>query len=251
MTMGRDFGHSESRAEATRFCRVMLAGEDSPLRQRLHEAGSRAGLAIDLATTGALTIEQAREGSSDVVVILSDFADFSASELVRSLRQEGPVGIIVVSTEADATDRIIHLELGADDVVSGETQSRELLARIRNLFRRLTPAAAPTRSRRAFRFSGWTLNPQLRQLTAPHNAPVHLTSREYEVLETLLEHANEVVSRDDLRGTGPAHQDSRAIDALIARLRRKLHDSDEVARMIRPVRNVGYILARPVEMLAA
>lgn len=232
-------------------CRVVLAGVESALRQRLGEACARAGIAAEQIVTGRRLVERAQDGQADIVVILSDFADLSASELVRSLRHASPVGIIVIAPEADTTDRIILLELGADEVISGETNPREVHARIRNLHRRLAPAAQVSKSRRAFRFGGWTLDAQLRQLTAPHNAPVHLTSREFEVLETLLERANEVVSRDELRGTGPVNQDSRAIDALVARLRRKLDDRDEFARMIRPVRNVGYILTQPVEMLAA
>jgi two-component system OmpR family response regulator len=232
-------------------CRIVLAGAESALRQRLHEACIRAGLVVEITTQGRAAIQRAQDNTADIVVILSDLGDFSASELVRSLRHERDVGVIVISPDADSTDRVIQLELGADEVLSGELLPRELIARMRNLFKRMRPAVAPARNGGAFRFGGWMLDAQLRQLTAPHNEPVHLTSREYEVLEILLRRANEVVSREDLRGSGPANQDSRAVDVLVGRLRRKLDDRGEFARMIKPVRNVGYILTQQVELLAA
>ena len=250
MGTGWRSAHMHAWAQVDHGCRIVLAGAENALRQRLQESCIRAGLVVDIATQGRAVIERAQDNAADKVVILSDLGDLSASELVRSLRHKGDVGIIVASPDADTTDRVIQLELGADEVVSGELLPRELVARMRNLFKRMQPIAAPAGRGRAFRFGGWMLDAQLRQLTAPHNEPVHLTSREYEVLEILLKRANEVVSREDLRGSGPTNQDSRAIDVLVGRLRRKLDDRGEFARMIKPVRNVGYILTQQVELLA-
>jgi two-component system, OmpR family, response regulator len=230
--------------------RIVLAGSANEMSQKLLEECSRAGLIAEYVMSGRQALQRIQNKTAHIVVVHSDLPDLAASELVRSVRHESLAGVIAVLPEADATDRIIHLELGADEVVTGEMQPREVVARIKNLLRRMAPAT-PVKARRTFRFGGWVLDPQLRQLTAPHNESVHLTSREYEVLEVLLEHANEVVSRDDLRGSGPINQDSRAIDALVGRLRRKLDDRNEFARMIRPVRNVGYILTQPVETLSA
>ena len=152
----------------------------------------------------------------------------------------------------EETDRIIGLELGADDYVPKPFNPRELLARIRAVLRR---AGEPRRRGTmpplaAIRFSGWTLEPARRRLLNPEGVEVALTGGEYDLLLALVERANRVLTRDMLldllrgRQAGPF---DRAIDVAVSRLRRKLEDDGRNAQLIKTVRGGGYVLAATVE----
>ncbi len=158
----------------------------------------------------------------------------------------------MLTAMGEETDRIIGLELGADDYVPKPFNPRELLARIRAVLRRAgdgqerrTDAAA-----RDLRFAGWTLVPARRRLLNPEGAEVALTGGEYDLLVALVERANRVLTRDMLldllrgRQSGPF---DRAIDVAISRLRRKLEDDGRNAQLIKTVRGGGYVLAATVE----
>jgi two-component system OmpR family response regulator len=156
----------------------------------------------------------------------------------------------------EETDRIIGLELGADDYVPKPFSPRELLARIRAVLRRAgdAPGHAPGHradaASRSLRFAGWTLEPTRRRLLNPEGAEVALTGGEYDLLLALAERANRVLTRDMLldllrgRQAGPF---DRAIDVAVSRLRRKLEDDGRNAQLIKTVRGGGYVLAATVE----
>ncbi len=153
----------------------------------------------------------------------------------------------------EETDRIVGLELGADDYVPKPFNPRELLARIRAVLRR-TSGEGTERSKapppRLIRFAGWTLEPARRRLIDPEGAEVTLTGGEYELLSILVERPNRVLTRDMLmdllhgRQAGPF---DRAIDVAVSRLRRKLDDDGRNPSLIKTVRGGGYVLAATVE----
>jgi two-component system OmpR family response regulator len=153
----------------------------------------------------------------------------------------------------EETDRIVGLELGADDYVAKPFNPRELLARIRAVLRR-AGGESGERGRepppRLIRFAGWTLEPARRRLTDPQGAEVPLTGGEYELLTVLVERPNRVLTRDMLmdllhgRQAGPF---DRAIDVAVSRLRRKLEDDGRNPSLIKTVRGGGYVLAATVE----
>jgi two-component system, OmpR family, response regulator len=170
-------------------------------------------------------------------------------DLARWLRAQGDVPIVMLTAMGEETDRIIGLELGADDYVAKPFNPRELLARIRAVLRRTAePRAVPNEAGRDFRFSGWVLETSRRRLLNPEE--VALTGGEYDLLLALLERANRVLTRDMLldllrgRQAGPF---DRAIDVAISRLRRKLEDDGRNAQLIKTVRGGGYVLAAEVE----
>ena len=177
----------------------------------------------------------------------------SGLDLARWLRTQSDVPIVMLTAMGEETDRIIGLELGADDYMPKPFNPRELLARIRAVLRRAGDSTADRRSEapaRPIRFSGWTLDPARRRLLNPESVEVPLTGGEYDLLLALVERANRVLTRDMLldllrgRQAGPF---DRAIDVAISRLRRKLEDDGRHAQLIKTVRGGGYVLATVIE----
>ncbi len=174
-------------------------------------------------------------------------------DFARWLRSQSDVPIVMLTAMGEETDRIIGLELGADDYVPKPFNPRELLARIRAVLRRAGESPAGPRHEsgsRPMRFAGWTLEPARRRLLNPDGVEVALTGGEYDLLVALVERANRVLTRDMLldllrgRQAGPF---DRAIDVAISRLRRKLEDDGRNAQLIKTVRGGGYVLAATVE----
>ena len=173
-------------------------------------------------------------------------------ELARWMRGQSEVPIVMLTAMGEETDRIIGLELGADDYLPKPFNPRELLARIRAVLRRAGDAQERKQdpASRVIRFSGWTLEPARRRLLNPDGVEVALTGGEYDLLVALVERANRVLTRDMLldllrgRQAGPF---DRAIDVAISRLRRKLDDDGRNAQLIKTVRGGGYVLAADVE----
>jgi two-component system OmpR family response regulator len=173
-------------------------------------------------------------------------------ELTRWMRAQSDVPIVMLTAMGEETDRIIGLELGADDYVPKPFNPRELLARIRAVLRRTAERSERTLENQSapWHFAGWTLEPTRRRLLNPEQVEVPLTGGEYDLLVALVERANRVLTRDMLldllrgRQAGPF---DRAIDVAISRLRRKLEDDGRQSQLIKTVRGGGYVLAADVE----
>ena len=180
----------------------------------------------------------------------------SGFDFARWLRANADVPIVMLTAMADETDRIIGLELGADDYVAKPFNPRELLARIRAVLRRVGEHGSATpkteNPSRNLRFAGWVLEPARRRLLNPDGVEVPLTGGEYDLLVALVERANRVLTRamllDLLRGRQAGPFD-RAIDVAVSRLRRKLEDDGRHAQIIKTVRGGGYVLAATVERI--
>ena len=173
-------------------------------------------------------------------------------DLARWLRAQSNIPIVMLTAMGEETDRIIGLELGADDYLPKPFNPRELLARMRAVMRRAGDQAERKTegSGKVMQFSGWTLEPARRRLLNPDNAEVPLTGGEFDLLLALAERPNRVLTRDMLldllrgRQAGPF---DRAIDVAVSRLRRKLEDDGRHAQLIKTVRGGGYVLAADVE----
>jgi DNA-binding response OmpR family regulator len=175
--------------------------------------------------------------------------------IARQLREHWHCGLVIVTGRGDSVDKIVGLEVGADDYVTKPFDLRELLARIKAVLRRLTPgeaapAAAPsTAPRTKLRFAGWELDTAARSLTSPQHQDVPLTTGEFDLLCAFAQHPGRVLSRDFLleqtRGREAAPFD-RTIDVQVGRLRKKLEADAEDPQIIKSVRGAGYILVPPV-----
>ena len=174
--------------------------------------------------------------------------------IARQLREHWQCGLVIVSGRGDSIDKIVGLEVGADDYVTKPFELRELLARIKAVLRRLTPtdsapsaAAAPAREK--LRFGEWSLDVAARSLCDAQGREVALTSGEFDLLCTFVRHPGRVLSRDFLleqtrgREAGPF---DRTIDVQIGRLRKKLERDADDPQLIKSVRGAGYILVAPV-----
>ena len=172
--------------------------------------------------------------------------------IARQLREHWRCGLVIVTGRGDAVDKIVGLEVGADDYVTKPFDLRELLARITAVLRRTTvatpshsAAAEPSPGRQRLQFAGWEVDVGLRSLTSPEGEPVPLTTGEFDLLRTFAEHAGRVLSRDFLleqtrgREAGPF---DRTIDVQVGRLRKKLRDDSDDPRLIKAVRGAGYVL---------
>ncbi len=173
--------------------------------------------------------------------------------IARQLREHWQCGLVIVSGRGDAVDKVVGLEVGADDYVTKPFDLRELLARIKAVLRRMVPAAGPAKAQPSapgpMHFAGWALDAAARRLVNPQGQDVSLTSGEFDLLHTFVQNAGRVLSRDFLlertrgREAGPY---DRTIDVQVGRLRKKLEVSPGDPRIIKSVRGAGYILVPAV-----
>src|SRR5579872_7072060 len=174
--------------------------------------------------------------------------------LARALRDEQPqIGILILTGRGDTVDKIIGLEMGADDYLSKPFHLRELLARTKSVLRRVTgsPRDNGARTRSQARFAGWSLDLSTRALTSPKGGEVHLTTGEFDLLAAFVTNPNQVLSRDrllDLARNREAGPFDRTIDVQVGRLRRKLEDNPQNPALIKTVRGTGYIFTPVVEV---
>jgi two-component system, OmpR family, response regulator len=174
--------------------------------------------------------------------------------IARRLREHHRCGLVIVSGRGEAVDKVVGLEIGADDYVTKPFDLRELLARVKAVLRRMEPAAAaPSAAPSGFRVAGFTLDTGARRVADAQGREVALTGGEFDLLVTLCRHAGRVLTRDFLldatrgREAGPF---DRTVDVQIGRLRRKLEAaSADEATLIKSVRGAGYLLAVPVQAL--
>jgi two-component system OmpR family response regulator len=179
--------------------------------------------------------------------------------IARQLREHWRCGLVIVTGRGDAVDKVVGLEVGADDYVTKPFDLRELLARIKAVLRRILPddaapgapgaPAAPAASRSRLRFAGWQLDTAARTLTSPQGQDVPVTTGEFDLLCAFAQHAGRVLSRDFLleqtrgREAGPF---DRTIDVQVGRLRKKIEANPDDPQIIKSVRGAGYILVPPV-----
>ena len=173
--------------------------------------------------------------------------------LARSLRNESGIGIIILTGRGETVDRIIGLEMGADDYLPKPFHLRELLARVKSVLRRVQSRVGepgqPVRTNA--RFAGWSLDLSSRELLSPAGQQVRLTTGEFDLLAAFVNNPNQVLSRDrllDLARNREAGPFDRTIDVQVGRLRRKLEEDPQNPTLIKTVRGSGYIFTPTVEM---
>jgi two-component system OmpR family response regulator len=231
---------------------IMVVDDDREIRDLLAKFLEKHRMRV----TAARDTRDARRawanGHYQLVVLDLMLPGESGLDFARWLRTQSDVPIVMLTAMGEETDRIIGLELGADDYVPKPFNPRELLARIRAVLRRAGDSSdiRHDNGARPLHFAGWTLEPARRRLLNPEGVEVPLTGGEYDLLLALVERANRVLTRDMLldllrgRQAGPF---DRAIDVAISRLRRKLEDDGRNAQLIKTVRGGGYVLAATVE----
>lgn len=231
---------------------VLCVDDEEEIRDLLGVYLGRQGLRVSVAANGGEMRRVLAEHRVDLVLLDLGLPGEDGLTLTRHLREHWHGSVIIVSGRGDAVDRVVGLELGADDYVTKPFDLRELLARIRSVLRRATPApvAAPLAGNRVAAFAGYRFDLSARTLHDRDGRSIELTTGEYELLRTFVEQPNRVLSRDTLmnslhgREAGPY---DRAIDMQIGRLRRKIETDPERPALIKAVRGAGYLFAPAVE----
>jgi two-component system OmpR family response regulator len=230
---------------------VLIVDEDREARAALANHLERQGYRVTTVSDGSMyrALERSR---IDLVILDVRLGEEDGLHPCRQLRASSDVPVIILARRADEVDRIVGLEMGADDYLAKPVNPRELLARVRNILRRAQGAGAAAAGSRArlFRFGGWQLDIVARELSDPTGRPASLRNSEYRVLASLLAHGNRVVSRLKLielargRDAGPF---DRSIDVRISRLRQVLGDDARGPRIIKTVHGEGYVIGVPIE----
>jgi len=237
---------------------VLIVDDDREIRDLLARFMEKHGFRVSAARDGRDLRRLFPDGRFDLVVLDIMMPGENGLELCRWLRSISRVPVIMLTAMGEETDRIVGLELGADDYLAKPFNPRELLARIKAVLRRTGAAGnGPATAQLAneapaqiLRFAGWTLETARRRLLSPAGVEVPLTGGEYDLLLALAERPNRVLTRDMLldllrgRTAGPF---DRAIDVQISRLRRKLEDDARNPTLIKTVRGGGYVLSAPIE----
>jgi len=223
---------------------ILVVDDDKGIRDLLQEFFRKRGLRASVAGDGAEMEALMRRTEVDLVVLDVMLPGRSGLELCRDLRARGSsVPVIMLTAVNETTDRVVGLEMGADDYVPKPFDPLELLARIRAVLRRNGGEAKRPPARQVWRFAGWTMDCSRRRLVAPDDVRVELTAAEFNLLHTFVRCAQRVLTRDQLieltGGDGGISYD-RSIDILVSRLRRKMEDNPKSPKLIQTVRSGGY-----------
>ena len=233
---------------------LLVVDDDREIRRLIEEYLTQAGYRVSTAADGKAMRRQMEQHRFDLVVLDLMLPGEDGLSLCRDLRSRSNLPILMLTARGSEIDRIVGLEMGADDYLAKPFNPRELLARIRSILRRAhaLPTNLVPEEVAVFRFAGWTLEVASRNVTAPDGLVVPLSGAEFRLLRVLLEHPHRVFSRDqllELTNGREAILFDRSIDVLVGRLRKRLRDDGKEPALIKTVRGEGYVLAASVEAL--
>ena len=231
---------------------ILIVDDDAETRSLLREYLQKQGYRVTAAADGKAMRTALQGALPDLIVLDLMLPGEDGLQLCRDLRARSNLPVIMLTARGEDTERIIGLEMGADDYLAKPFNPRELLARIKSVLRRARslPGNLEPEATKVFRFAGWSLEVATRDLTAADGLVVPLSGGEFKLLKIFLAHPNRVLTRDQLielmkpRDAGPF---DRAIDVQVSRLRQRLRDDAREPRIIKTVRGEGYVLAAPVE----
>jgi DNA-binding response OmpR family regulator len=231
---------------------ILVVDDQKEICEVVQEYLSGEGYRVSAAYDGAEMRRVMTQAPVDLIILDLMLPGEDGLTLARMLRDESNVGIIILTGRGETVDRIIGLEMGADDYLPKPFHLRELLARVKSVLRRASSRTheKPASGRLKTRFAGWSLDLSTRELKSPAGSEVRLTTGEFDLLAAFVNNANQVLSRDrllDLARNREAGPFDRTIDVQVGRLRRKLEDDPQRPTMIKTVRGTGYIFTPPVE----
>jgi two-component system, OmpR family, response regulator len=229
--------------------RLLLVDDEASLREPLAAFLARQGFAVTQAASAAEARAQLRDAVPDLILLDIMMPGEDGLSLCRHLSETRAIPTILLTAKGEATDRIVGLEIGADDYVVKPFEPRELVARIRSVLRRAAKGGTAPADDELFEFEGWRLDPLKRRLTNPDGALISISSVEFRLLMAFLEHPRQVLHRDrllDLVQGREAQLFDRAVDNQISRLRRKIEPDSRNPVLIQTVWGGGYMLAADV-----
>lgn len=234
--------------------RLLLVDDEASLREPLADYLARQGFVVDQATDAARARALlAGETRPDLVLLDIMMPGEDGLSLCRHLIEGRQLPVIFLTARGEATDRIVGLEIGADDYVVKPFEPRELVARIRSVLRRTNRQVAVPQEDALYEFEGWQLDPLKRRLVDPEGTIVPISSAEFRLLTAFLDHPCQVLDRDrllDMVQGREAHLFDRAVDNQVSRLRRKMEADSRDPKLIQTVWGGGYRLAADVRRVA-
>ena len=231
---------------------ILIVDDDADIRSLLSNYLQKNGYRTTSVAEGKGMLAALDNGRVDLIVLDLMLPGDDGLVLCRNLRVRSDIPVIMLTARGEDMDRILGLEMGADDYLPKPFNPRELLARIKSILRRAKalPGNREIDTAARVNFAGWALDTILRQLVSPQGMVVPLSGSEYRLLQIFLNHPNRILSRDQLmdlmrgRGTDPFE---RSIDVQVSRLRHRLADDAKEPAIIKTVRGEGYILSAQVE----
>jgi two-component system OmpR family response regulator len=230
---------------------ILIVDDDRDIRSLLADYLESNGYRALSAADGTGMWKTLDEARPDLIVLDLNLPGDDGLTLCRKLRANSTLPVIMLTARNEPLDRILGLEMGADDYLPKPFEPRELLARIRSVLRRshAMPSNTPSDNAQQMRFAGWTLDLTARHLLNPDGIVIMLSGAEFRLLRVFLEHPNRVLNRDQLLNLTQgrdADPFDRSVDIQISRLRQKLGEDARLPQIIKTVRNGGYVLAGQV-----
>jgi two-component system OmpR family response regulator len=235
----------QSIRELTNMLSILIVDDDAQIRQLLRDYLSGFGMSIVAVPDGKAMETALEKGAFDLVILDLMLPGEDGLSLCRGLRAKSDIPILMLTARGEAMDRVIGLEVGADDYIVKPFEPRELVARIQTILRRARGGRESiAKERKEIEFMGWRLNFVLRQLVSPGELVIPLSNAEFRLLTVFVEHPNRVLSRefllDEARGRNMEIFD-RSIDILVSRVRQKFNDDPRTPQLIKTVRGEGYL----------
>jgi two-component system OmpR family response regulator len=234
---------------------ILIIDDDVGIRELVVEYLMKNDMRATAGASGRELFEIMDREAVDLIILDLKLPGEDGLQLARAVRERANVPIVLLTGRAEEADRVMGLELGADDYVTKPFSPRELLARVRAVLRRYqVQATLPERdsTRRAFRFAGWELNLRTRRLVAPDGRPVEISNSEFSLLAAFCRAPQRVLSRDQLLSMSRLHEAEvydRTVDSQIRRLRTKIEQDPGNPQLIVTERGAGYRFAADVQSL--
>jgi DNA-binding response OmpR family regulator len=235
--------------------RILIVDDEPEVRTLLRTGLEAEGFSVSEAADGRQAMAELDAAPISLVTLDLKLGGEDGLKVARELRAARNVPIIMITGKGDAVDRIVGLELGADDYIPKPFLMREVIARIRAVLRRYAvgsedPGETPSGDTKRYSFEGWTVDLTRREVRDPQGAVRELTTSEFNLLALFVQKPGRVLSRDELMDLLKGHDWTpmdRSIDALVARLRKKLEPDSERPQLVKTVRGIGYVFAGSVK----
>ena len=230
--------------------KILVVDDDQRICNLLQRYLGKEGYRVSTVADGEHMRRHIEQDMPDLILLDLMLPDVDGLSLAKELRIHPELGIIILTGKGETVDKIVGLEVGADDYISKPFDNRELLARIHSVLRRLRPASGSSKSRTGDKsvahFADWTLNLAAHELISPAGEEVHLTTNEFKLLSMFVERSNRVLNRDqilDLLVDRQWNPDDRSIDVLVGKLRKKIEQDPLNPVLIKTIRGSGYLFA--------